>query len=236
MQPNHDMSSTVAFIAEISRCDGRFEAFDPSLHSMLISALRRDGFLPEDERRLVSIEDSGSTEFDWFYILMVVLCSLCAALASGLQQGLLSLDVTEIRVKAEAGTEYEKKCAQKLLPLISRHHLLLVTLLLWNATAAAALPMFFNQFVSRVNAVILSVTVIVFFGKIIPSSVFTGPHQLYLTATLVPVTKFAICVFLPLSWPTSKLLDYFLGNDAGVTLYSRKEMRTLAKLQVSPSL
>ena len=61
----------------------------------------------------------------------------------------------EMTIKARSGTEEEKAYAAKVIfysniiiifvynqvmPLISRHHLLLVTLMLWNASATEALP------------------------------------------------------------------------------------------------
>lgn len=66
---------------------------------------------------------------------MVVLCLICAGLASGLTQGLLSLDFMEMTIKSRSGTPDEKLYASKVLPVIRRHHLLLVTLMLWNASA-----------------------------------------------------------------------------------------------------
>ena len=54
--------------------------------------------------------------------------------------GLLSIDKMSLSILLEAGTDREKKYARRLSPIISRHHLLLVTLLLWNALAMETLP------------------------------------------------------------------------------------------------
>lgn len=48
--------------------------------------------------------------------------------------------------------------------VLSRPHLLLVTLLLVNAAAMEALPIFLDRLVSPVAAIILSVTAVLFFG------------------------------------------------------------------------
>ena len=48
--------------------------------------------------------------------------------------------------------------------VLSRPHLLLVTLLLVNAAAMEALPIFLDRLLSPVAAIILSVTAVLFFG------------------------------------------------------------------------
>ena len=58
---------------------------------------------------------------------------------SGLTMGLLSLDMMTLKVLKDGGTTAEKKHSQKILPIIQRHHLLLVTLLLGNAAAVEAM-------------------------------------------------------------------------------------------------
>ena len=73
---------------------------------------------------------------------MAFLCILMAGLASGLTIGLMSLDISKLEVKALIGTPEEVKAALKLLPVLRKHHLLLVTLMLFNSIANEALPIF----------------------------------------------------------------------------------------------
>ena len=74
--------------------------------------------------------------------------------------GLLSLDELMLLIKQRAGaTEKERKAAGRLLPIVRQHHLLLVSLLLMNAMANEALPLFLDKIVPGYLAVILSVTV-----------------------------------------------------------------------------
>jgi hypothetical protein len=54
----------------------------------------------------------------------------------------------------------EKAQAGRVLPLITRHHVLLVTLLLYNAAANEALPIFFDDLMPTPYAVGLSVTMV----------------------------------------------------------------------------
>jgi metal transporter CNNM len=82
----------------------------------------------------------------------------------------------EMTIKARSGTPSEQKYAAKVLPVISQHHLLLVTLMLWNACATEALPIFLNKLVPEYVAIIVSVTLVLFVGEIIPS-ILTGPNH-----------------------------------------------------------
>ena len=107
-------------------------------------------------------------------LVMVFVCIICAGFASGLTQGLLSLDFTKMKIKSRSGTVDEKKYASKVIPVIKRHHLLLVTLMLWNATATEALPIFLAGLVNEYAAIIISVTLVLFAGEIIPAAILTG--------------------------------------------------------------
>jgi len=133
----------------------------------------------------------------------------------------------EMKIKASSGTPKEKENAAKVLPIISRHHLLLVTLMLWNATATEALPIFLSGLVSEYVAIIISVTLVLLFGEIIPASILTGPNQLQIAARLLPVVYVVFVVFFPIAYPVAKLLDYIIGHDEGVTMYSRRKGRRL---------
>jgi metal transporter CNNM len=81
--------------------------------------------------------------------LLMIVCVLCAAIAAGMTVGLLSLDVLKLKIKRLTGTEKERKAAEKILPLLKDHHLLLCTLLLFNALANESLPIFLDAVVAR---------------------------------------------------------------------------------------
>ena len=106
--------------------------------------------------------------------VVVVICLISAALASGLTQGLLSLDHLQLEVLKRSGTDVQKIQATTLLPIIENHHWLLASLMLWNATAMETLPIFLDALVPTAVAIILSVTLILLFGEIIPASIMTA--------------------------------------------------------------
>jgi len=89
------------------------------------------------------------------------------------------------------------------------HHLLMVTLLLMNALANEALPIFLDKLMPNpIVAVLVSVSVVLIVGEIIPTALFTGEHQLKLAATMVPIVYFCKTIFAPVSWPIAWILPH----------------------------
>jgi len=76
----------------------------------------------------------------------------------------MSMERLELEIKEKVGTEEEQRQAKRLLPLLHRKHLLLVTLLLFNSASAEALPLFLDELVPSYIAIIVSVTAVLFFG------------------------------------------------------------------------
>ena len=143
----------------------------------------------------------------WYQLVGAVVCVLCAAFAAGLTVGLMSLDPLELEVKRRVGTPDERKHAEKICPLIARHHRLLVTLLLFNSIANEALPIFLSGLVPGYVAVLLSVTAILIFGEIIPSALFTGPNQIVMAARFSGCVLFLMGLFWPIAYPIAHVLD-----------------------------
>ena len=111
--------------------------------------------------------------YDWLYVLAAVFMTLMSGVMSGLTLGLLSLDSVELEVLLRSGTPKEQKYARKIIPLIKNGHHLLVSLLLGNAVAMTALPLFIDKLATPVIAVLISVTAVLLFGEIIPQAICT---------------------------------------------------------------
>ncbi len=163
----------------------------------------------------------------------MVIVSVCScAFASGLTIGINSFDITELMIKSRTGTDLEKKYASRILPLMKNHHMLLVSLLLWNALAAEALPIYLDQLVPAAwVAIVVSVTLVLFVGEIIPAAILTGPRGLQLVYFLVPLVYLVEFLFFIVAFPIAKALDLMLGHDDGPQLYNHKELNTLIGLQ-----
>ncbi|KAL2537208.1 protein of unknown function-containing protein [Forsythia ovata] len=147
---------------------------------------------------------------------------------SGLTLGLMSLSLVDLEVLAKSGTPRDKKHAAKILPVVKNQHLLLCTLLICNAAAMEALPIFLDGLISAWGAIMISVTLILLFGEIIPQSVCSR-YGLAIGATLAPVVRFLVWICFPVAYPISKAMGIelcfavpelktlvgFHGNEAG---------------------
>ena len=58
----------------------------------------------------------------------------------------------------------------------------------------------------------------------------TGPLQLRIAASLVPLVKLLMIITLPISWPLAKLLDRVLGHHGTMTGFKRSEFKALVRL------
>lgn len=131
---------------------------------------------------------------------------------SGLTVGYLSIDDLVLELRSNNGTAEEKENASKVLPILSNRHWLLVTLLLMNACAMETLPLFLDKIVPEYLAVLISVTLVLFIGEVIPQAICTGPNQVKIAAYVAPLTQFLMTLSSPISYPIAKLLDKLLGE------------------------
>ncbi|XP_023636506.1 DUF21 domain-containing protein At5g52790 isoform X2 [Capsella rubella] len=161
----------------------------------------------------------------WVYLLVCVVLVAFAGIMSGLTLGLMSLSLVELEVMVKAGEPHERKNAEKILPLVKNQHLLLCTLLIGNALAMEALPIFVDSLLPAWGAILISVTLILAFGEIIPQAVCSR-YGLSIGAKLSFLVRLIIIVFFPLSYPISKLLDLLLGKRHS-TLLGRAELKSL---------
>ena len=154
---------------------------------------------------------------------------------SGLTVGYLSIDDLTMELRMTSGTEEEKEVASKVLPVLSNRHWLLVTLLLMNSFAMEALPVFLDRIVSRVMAVVISVTLILAFGEVIPQAVCTGPNQVKIAAFVAPLTRFLMIISWPLSFWIGKLLDIILGEHHK-SRFLNSDLKALVELHTYQAL
>ncbi|XP_058080291.1 DUF21 domain-containing protein At2g14520 isoform X1 [Magnolia sinica] len=162
------------------------------------------------------------------HILIIILLVLFAGLMSGLTLGLMSMSLVDLEVLAKSGTPQDKKHAAKILPVVKKQHLLLCTLLICNAAAMEALPIFLDSLVTAWGAILISVTLILLFGEIIPQSVCSR-YGLAIGAAVAPFVRVLVWICYPVAFPISKLLDYLLGHGH-VALFRRAELKTLVNL------
>ncbi|KAK6925878.1 CNNM, transmembrane domain, partial [Dillenia turbinata] len=164
----------------------------------------------------------------WVYLLSCVALVCFAGLMSGLTLGLMSLSLVDLEVLIKAGQPNDRKNAEKILPIVKNQHLLLCTLLICNALAMEALPIFVDSLLPAWGAILISVTLILAFGEIIPQAVCSR-YGLSVGAKLSVVVRILVWIVFPISYPISKLLDCLLGKGHSALL-RRAELKTLVDM------
>jgi CBS domain containing-hemolysin-like protein len=182
---------------------------------------------------LNSEEKESDSFFDgfWFNFIGFSVLACFAGAMSGLTVGYLSIDMLILEIKLISGTEQEKIYANKIKKIISDHHWILVTLLLCNAFACEAMPILLDKLVNEMMAIVISVTVLLFVGEIVPQALCTGPNQMRIAAFLAPFTYALMIITYPLSFPIAKFMDCVVGLH-GKTRFCNSDLKSVIELHV----
>ncbi|CAH1723602.1 unnamed protein product [Chironomus riparius] len=164
----------------------------------------------------------------WVNILIIGVCLCFSALFSGLNLGLMSLDRTDLKILCNTGSEGERRYARAIQPVRDHGNFLLCSILLGNVLVNSTFTILLDSLTSGLVAVVCSTLLIVIFGEITPQAICSR-HGLAVGARTIIVTKFVMLLTFPLSYPTSKILDYLLGEEIG-TYYNRERLKELVKV------
>jgi metal transporter CNNM len=151
-------------------------------------------------------------------ILEVIGFILAAAICSGLNIAVMSLDVSDLKRKALLGNIQ----AKKVLPFRQKTHLVLASILLTNVAAVSATSLVLSRLVNGWIAGALSTLLIVVFGEILPQAWF-AKNALKYTSRLTPLLSLMIGTTYIISKPLEKLLNQFFPNEKA-KLQSRHEL------------
>ncbi|KAE8725958.1 putative DUF21 domain-containing protein [Hibiscus syriacus] len=147
-----------------------------------------------------------------------LLFSYFAGIMSGLTLGLMSLGPDELEILQRSGTSSEKKQAAAILPVVQKQHQLLVTLLLCNAAAMEALPIYLDKLFNQYVAIILSV---------IPQAICSR-YGLAVGANLAGLVRVLMIICYPIAYPIGKILDWVLGHNEA--LFRRAQLKALVSI------
>ena len=115
--------------------------------------------------------------------------------------------------------------------MIQNHHLLEVTLILYNTFTYATMLIILSQFVNEMTAIIISFPMLLFIGEIIHKALFTGTKQLQIASIFVPFTSFLIRVSYPISYPISIFMHSIIG-DQGKNRFNNSDLQSLMRLEM----
>ncbi|XP_027930794.1 DUF21 domain-containing protein At4g14240-like [Vigna unguiculata] len=165
----------------------------------------------------------------WWFVYAGISCFLVifAGIMSGLTLGLMSLGLVDLEILQRSGSPSEKKQAAVILPVVQKQHQLLVTLLLCNAAAMEALPIYLDKMFNQFVAIILSVTFVLFFGEVIPQSICSR-YGLAVGANFVWLVRILMIICYPVAYPIGKVLDRLLGHDEA--LFRRAQLKALVSI------
>ncbi|XWS35045.1 hypothetical protein CRYUN_Cryun21dG0092600 [Craigia yunnanensis] len=164
----------------------------------------------------------------WFiYAGVSCFLVLFAGIMSGLTLGLMSLGLVELEILQRSGTSTEKKQAAAIFPVVQKQHQLLVTLLLCNAVAMEALPIYLDKLFNQYLAIILSVTFVLAFGEVIPQAICTR-YGLAVGANFVVLVRVLMIICYPIAYPIGKVLDWVLGHNEA--LFRRAQLKALVSI------
>ncbi|MBW3569179.1 DUF21 domain-containing protein [Candidatus Parcubacteria bacterium] len=143
-----------------------------------------------------------------------------AAICSGLNISLISLNPDDLRRKANLGNVH----AKRILSLRNNAHLSLASILLVNVAAASATALVlgnqFNSFVAGAIATLL----LVIFSELAPQALFTR-HALIICSYFSPLLRLMIFITYPLAKPLQLVLDRIFGrHDEKSKLHTRHEL------------
>lgn len=164
----------------------------------------------------------------WWQIVVTVVCIILSGTFSGLTLGLMSLDIIDLRVLTESGTDREKWYARRILPIRKHGNWLLCTLLIGNTAVNSALAIVTADLFGGVAGFIASTFAILYIGEIIPQAV-CHRFGLVIGAHAVPFIRLTMFISAPLSFTTAKALDFFLGGESA-TRYNKSQLKSLLSI------
>ena len=160
-----------------------------------------------------------------FLIFGVVgFCIIMAAICSGLNIALASLDTHELKRKRKLGD----KRAKRIYPFRKNIHLSLAAILFGNAAFISTETLVLGHKYNGVVAALISTLLLVIFGELLPQAFFNN-HAMKIVSKLTPVLKTLIFITYPVAKPLQLILDRWFSNGNKTTLHTRRELGLIMK-------
>ncbi|VDK74583.1 unnamed protein product [Dibothriocephalus latus] len=178
--------------------------------------------------RFLSCEQEGfniSGPLAWvLYGFMLTL----SALFSGLNLGIMTLDVLTLKIMQQAGSPSEKKMAATVFPVRVRGNLILCSLTMANVVVNVIISMLSDRLIGGTGWAIIYASIgILIFGEIIPQAI-CNRYSLLVASKTISFTKCVLYLTLPIAYPLSLVLDSIFGEDMGKT-FTRAKLAELIK-------
>lgn len=199
----------------------------------------------EDVGQAFQTEEPGESTFIFVLrILAAVFCVCMSGIFSGLNLGLMGLDLISLQMIADTDIEeiagdnatseeikqieLDKERATKILPIRQKGNLLLCTLLIGNVMVNSVISILTADMTSGTMGFLISTCLITTFGEIIPQA-YCSRHGLFIGALSVGLVKVIIGLLWIICKPISMILDCCLGEELG-NIYNRYQLYTMFEL------
>ncbi len=165
-----------------------------------------------------------------FSFTLVAIFVLMAAICSGLNISLVSLDPQELGRKAKLG---EPK-AKAIYPFRKNIHLSLASILLSNVAFASSAAIILGDAFNGFVAAAISTLLLVIFSELLPQALFTK-NAMTIIYRLIPLMRLMTVITYPVSKPLQLVLDKWFGDGQKNTLHTRSELGLIISDHVQAS-
>lgn len=195
-------------------------------------------------KEVVTVKPKEAWYITALRLLITAFLVMMSGLFSGLNLGLMGLDLISLRMISETNVEEiagdnvdaeelkdiqrQKECATKIYPIRQKGNLLLCTLLIGNVMVNTLISIITADMTSGTIGFIISTVLITAFGEVIPQA-YGSRHGLELGARTIPIVNVIIVILWIICKPVSMALDYFLGDELG-NVYNRYQLYTMFEL------
>ncbi|KAF6001996.1 Metal transporter cnnm2 [Cyanidiococcus yangmingshanensis] len=162
-------------------------------------------------------------------VILAIVCVCFSGIFAGLTLGMLTLDLVDLRVIAESGTLHEREQARRVMSVRKHGNFLLCTLLTGNTASNALFSILTAELTSGLTGFVISTLAILFIAEITPQSI-CHRFGLRIGAATVWLVKMFMILLTPIAFPTSRILDYFLGTEP-ITRYNKRALKALVNIQ-----
>ncbi|CCD14178.1 unnamed protein product, partial [Trypanosoma congolense IL3000] len=192
---------------------------------------------PLEEKLPRSVKDAnetcvGESEPNWWFLVVAdTILLFFAAIFAGLTLAIMGLDTLSLEIIADSGSEPDKSCAAKILPVRRLGNQLLCTLILGNVMTNTLIAQITDSHLSGWGATVVATALTTIGGEVLPQALMSA-HALQVGAKSIYLVKFFVIIFYPVCKPLSILLHYFIGTDPG-QIYERNELKKLMFLHAA---
>jgi len=177
------------------------------------------------------VESGGGTE--WWRFVLIIGLSLLSALFSGLNLGIISLDIEYLELLSAGPFENKEDeqnaiYAKRILPLRKKGNLLLCTILLGNVAVNSILSIIMADLTSGLAGMLITTAIVLVFGEVLPQAacsryaLLIGAHTMWILQLLVWLT-------IPITFPLSAIFDKVIGEEVSSN-YNKNKMKQLFKI------